>query len=117
MAYGFTITTETMPDFTARNWVLNAKVTITTGTYPSGGVGPLGLAALMGIGIQNATPHKSFQESIANPPSGVIYQYDPTTDKLRAFVTGTAAGDVLNEISGTIPGDTVEVQQWFNRGA
>jgi hypothetical protein len=109
MSYGFTIVAESQPDFTARAFVARATVTITTGTYPTGGVGPLGLAALQGLGIQSATPKQSFQDSIANPPSGYVWLYDPATDKIRAFVSGA-------EITGTVAADTVEVQQWFNRG-
>jgi hypothetical protein len=116
MAYGFTVTLETNPDFTARHFIIDANVVVTTGTYPSGGIGPLGLAAAAGIGIQTTTPKKSYQQSAGNPPSGIVYQYDPTTDKLRAMVTGAAAGDALQEFSGSIPGDTIQVQQWFNRG-
>ena len=116
MAYAAVVTVDPLVDFTARHFIVAASVAITTGTYPSGGIGPLGLAAAAGLGIQSTTPKKSYQQSQANPPSGIVYQYDPTTDKLRAFVTGTASGDVLNEFSGSIPGDTIAIQQWFSRG-
>jgi hypothetical protein len=116
MAYSATVTVDPLVDFTARHFIVAASVAVVTGTYPSGGIGPLGLAAAAGIGVQSAVPKKSFQNSVGNPPVGIIYEYDPTTDKLRAFVTGTASGDVLNELSGTIPGDTIQIQQWFSRG-
>ena len=116
MAYAFAVTVDSIPDFTARHFVVDATVTVTTGTYPSGGIGPLGLAAAAGLGIQTSTPKKSYQNSAGNPPSGIVYQYDPTTDKLRAMVTGAAAGDALQEFSGSIPGDVIQIQQWFNRG-
>lgn len=116
MAYSATITIDQNVDFTAKHFIVAANIVVVTGTYPSGGIGPLALAAGAALGIQTTTPKKSYQQSAGNPPSGIVYQYDPTTDKLRAFVTGTASGDVLNEFSGTIPGDTIQIQQWFSRG-
>ena len=116
MAYGFTVTQDQkQTDFTARSFVCNATVTVTTGTYPTGGIGPLAIAALYGIGVTNATPIHSEQSSIGSPPSGYVYQYDVQTDKLRCFVTGAAAGDALQELSGTIDGDVIDVQQVFSR--
>ena len=115
MAFGFTITTESIPDFTARHFVADAKITVVTGTYPAGGIGPLKLASLMGLGIQSAVPSKSWQDSVASPPTGLFYVYNPTTDKIQAFVPG-ASGAAMAEFSGTIPADIIQVQQWFNRG-
>lgn len=115
MAYSFSVTPlQPKADVTATSFVARALVTVVTGTYPSGGVGPLGLQNLYNIASTGA-PIQTVADSEGDPPSGYVWQYDPTTDKLRAMVTGAAAGDALQEFSGTVAGDTIAVSQVFNR--
>jgi hypothetical protein len=115
MSYSFSVAAQQVKaDVTATCFVARALVTVVTGTYPAGGIGPLGLQNLYNIASTSA-PIKTNAGSEGNPPSGIVYQYDPTTDKLRAMVTGTAAGAALEEFSGSIPADTIAVEQFFNR--
>lgn len=115
MAYSFSVAAQQVKaDVTATSFVARALVTVVTGTYPAGGIGPLALQNLYNIASSSA-PIKTTADSEGNPPSGLIYQYDPTSDKLRAMTTGAAAGDALQEFSGSIPGDTITVEQVFNR--
>jgi hypothetical protein len=114
MSYSFSVSAQQVKaDVTATSFVARALVTVVTGTYPVGGIGPLGLQSLYNIASTSA-PLKTKADSEGNPPSGIVYQYDPVTDKLRALVTGAAAGNALQEFSGTIA-DTIAVEQVFNR--
>lgn len=117
MSFGFVITKQlTSADFTNRSFVAPVQVAITTGTYPTGGVGPLALAALFNLGVSSAVPTSSQQNSVASPPSGYVWCYDATTDKLRAFVQSSGgSGSALAEFSGSIASDTVDVVQVFSR--
>jgi len=117
MAFGFVVAIASLPDQTKTKWVIDAKVTITAGTYPAGGVGPLGLAAAAGIAVgnQSPVPAKSWQASAATPPSGYFWVYNPGTDKLQAYVA-QGSGAAAAEFSGSLTADIVEVQQWFVRG-
>jgi hypothetical protein len=111
MAYAFAISTSAQQ----RGFTASATITVTTGTYPVGGIGPLALCKLNDIPAQSNIPIRTEAASVGHPPSGIVYQYDPTTDKLRAMVTGASAGTALAEFSGTIPADIIQVTQTFGR--
>jgi hypothetical protein len=116
MSYAFAVSpSQTYPASVGNIFVASASVAVTSGTYPVGGIGPIGLAALFNLGVSSKIPTFSSQESVGDPPSGIVYQYDKATDKLRAMVTGAAAGSALQEFSGTIPADTIYVTQFFSK--
>jgi len=114
MSFTATITKQLVQaDVTARQFRCPVQVVITAGTYPAGGI-LMGLAALYSIGVSSAVPNTSVQFSVANPPSGIVWAYNATTDKLQAFVPA-GSGAQLAEFSGTINADVVDVEQSFNR--
>jgi hypothetical protein len=117
----FAVTLKMPADFAARTFSVYATVVITSGSYPPGGFGPLGLQALAFI-ASDAPPiitHAETQPGVVGSPgswanSGYVYSYDPATDTLHALVSGTT-GDPLQELSGNISNDTIDVVQVFTR--
>ena len=52
MSYGFVVTaSQTQAGFDSNSFTARASVAVTTGTYPAGGIGPLGIAALYNLGV------------------------------------------------------------------
>jgi hypothetical protein len=97
--------------------ICRATVTIVGGTYVAGGFGPLGIASLFNTSPSSNVPVVSKQDSISNPPSPVFWRYNPATDKLMAYVPGTAGSPPIAgfaEFAGTIDSDTVSVEQTFS---
>lgn len=99
---------------------LRATIAVAAGNYPANGI-PLS------FDVDGAVPAgvaDGFAYGTAySPSSGFVYQLDPVHQTLRVFVTGTAAGDPLNELASAVAvpagvtGDTIYASADFNRSA
>ena len=93
-------------------------ISISSGTYPSGGFAITWAAGSQEVVKSNLPPVIAYFESVAAPPSGYSYTWDATNQKLRVFQNG-AINSPQAEISGSIPsgvtGDTIAFELLYLR--
>jgi hypothetical protein len=120
MAISVTPTVHNAPyglDQTAVRSILHGSLVWAAGTYATGGITPptppwqdaSGQNVL--LATQNVQPDELYAYSVAG--SGFVYQYNKSTGKWQIFVTGTAAGDPLEELAAAalpdgVTSDTIE---------
>ena len=103
-------------DFTGRTLRALITMTLSAGTYTTGGY-TVPWQTITGLGTipSEYAPQSVSGESVANPPSGIWWIYNPTTGKIQAFVGG-AAGAASAEAANTVTvTDSVQIEAIFAR--
>jgi hypothetical protein len=124
-----TYTINPYPNGIANNFTsqrIKGTVTISSGTYPTGGYPAPGNANVVwAAGSQEQVksllpPNELWFQSIAHPPSGYEYCWDQTANTMRIFQSAGSAAPMV-EISGSVPagvtGDTIQFVMEVPRGS
>lgn len=103
-------------DATRNTYRALITMTLSAGTYTTGGyaVPWQTISGLPNIPSEYQ-PQSVGAESIANPPSGLWWVYNPTTGKMQAFVSGASGAASAEAASSVTVTDTVQIEAIFAR--